>query len=184
MGKLLWTVVVAALVLSLGACSRSTSPSVKDNVVQALNQAGFKDVNVDEDRDKGVITLKGEVRSDEEKARANQLAQQAAGSRVVANELSVRPTGAESTAKDVQSNTDDAIKDHWKAMVAANHWGNQHIDADVKNGVLTLKGDVDAPGQRATMEKAAAKIPGVQQVVNEIEVKGAKHATKKATSTR
>jgi osmotically-inducible protein OsmY len=70
--------------------------------------------------------------------------------------------------------TDDAIKDHWKAAVAANHWGNQHIDADVKNGVVTLKGDVDRASQRAAMEKTASSLPGVQQVVNELEVKGAK----------
>jgi hyperosmotically inducible protein len=165
---------VAAVALSFASCSRSNNPSVKDNVVQALKQAGFGDINVDEDRDKGVITLKGEVQNQEDKARASQVAQGAAGSRVIANELSVRPPGAESTAKDIQSNTDDAIKDHWKAAVAANHWGNQHIVADVKNGVVTLKGDVDRAPQRAAMEKTASSLPGVQQVVDEIEVKGAK----------
>jgi hyperosmotically inducible protein len=167
-------VVVAAAVLSGAGCNRSNNASVKDNVVQALKQAGFDDINVDEDRDKGVITLKGEVKDEDAKSRAGRVAQGAAGSRVIANELAVRPPGAESTAKDIQSNTDDAIKDHWKAAVAANHWGNQHIDADVKNGVITLKGDVDRPAQRAAMEKTASSLPGVQQVVNEIDVKGAK----------
>jgi fructose-bisphosphate aldolase class II len=57
---------------------------------------------------------------------------------------------------------------------AKNKWENQHINADVKNGVLTLKGDVDTPGQRAAVEKAAAKIPNVEQVVNELQVKSAK----------
>ena len=80
----------------------------------------------------------------------------------------------ESTARKVESNTDDAIEDHFKAAIAANHWENQHIRSDAKNGVLTLDGDVDTSAQRAAVERAAAKIPGVQQVVNKLEVKGKK----------
>jgi len=132
------------------------------------------DVNVDEDRDKGVITLKGDVKSDDEKQRAGQIAQQAAPGAVVANELGVRPEGMESTAKKVESSTDDAIEDHFKAVIAANHWENQHIRFDAKNGVLTLKGDVDTTAQRTKVERAAAAVPGVQQVVNELSVKGKK----------
>ena len=183
MKKFLLMTMIAGSLISIVACSQS-KPSAKDKVVQSLKEAGFNDVNVDEDRDKGVVTLKGEVKSEEDKSRAAQLAQQAAGDRVVANELAVRPTGEETTAKNVQSSTDDAIKDQWKAVVAAHHWGNQHVDADVSNGVVTLKGDVDAAPQRAAMEKAARTIPGVQQVVNEVEVKGAKRATKQATTNQ
>jgi osmotically-inducible protein OsmY len=91
---------------------------------------------------------------------------------VVANELAVRPEGLESTAKKVESSTDDAIEDHFKATIAANHWENQHIRADANNGVLTLNGDVDTSAQRVAIERAAAKIPGVQQVVDKLEVKG------------
>ncbi len=50
----------------------------------------------------------------------------------------------------------------------------------MKNGVLTLKGDVDTPQMRADVEKAAAKLPNVQQVVNELEVKNAKGNKKAA----
>ena len=106
--------------------------------------------------------------------KAGRVAQQAAPGKVVANELAVRPEGMESTARKVESNTDDAIEDHFKAAIAANHWENQHIRSDAKNGVLTLDGDVDTSAQRAAVERAAAKIPGVQQVVNKLEVKGKK----------
>ena len=71
-----------------------------------------------------------------------------------------------------------------EGLVAAHHWSNQHVDADVSNGVVTLKGDVDAATQRTAMERAARTIPGVQQVVNELQVKGAKRVTKKATTTQ
>ena len=91
-------VLLLALTVLVG-CAKSTKPPVKDNVEQSLKQAGMGDVNVDEDRDKGVITLKGDVKSDDEKQRAGQTAQQAAPGAVVANELGVRPEGMESTAK-------------------------------------------------------------------------------------
>ncbi len=170
-------VAVMAIGITIG-CSRqrANTPAAKDNVEQALKAQGMNDINVDEDRDKGVVTLKGDVQSDDQKQQAAQVAQQAAPGRVIANEIAVRPQGAEGTAKDIQSNTDDAIESHFKAAVAANHWKNQHIRFDAKNGVLTLKGDVDTPAERAEVEKTAAGIPGVQQVVNELQVKGHKGA--------
>ena len=71
------------------------------------------------------------------------------------------------------------IENHMKAAIAANKWENQHIRYDAKNGVLTLKGDVDTMGQRQEVEKTAAAIPGVQQVVNELQVKGQKESAAK-----
>jgi osmotically-inducible protein OsmY len=59
--------------------------------------------------------------------------------------------------------------------VAANNLKEQRIHADSKNGVLTLTGDVDNAQQRTKVEKDAAKIEGVTQVVNKLEVKGSKH---------
>jgi osmotically-inducible protein OsmY len=59
---------------------------------------------------------------------------------------------------------------------------NQHIRFDSKNGVITLKGDVDTPSQRESAEKMAAKIPNVSQVVNELEVKGAKKGHRRAAA--
>jgi hyperosmotically inducible protein len=162
-------------------CSKQSAkgPAMKDQVEQALKQNGMDKVNVDEDRDKGVITLKGEVPSDDQKMRVQQIAEKAAPGRVVANEIAIRPPGYESEAKKIESNTDDAIESNFKAAVVAHKWDNQHIRSDAKNGVLTLKGDVDTPQQRSEVEKVAAGIPGVTQVVNELDVKG-----KKTTSQR
>ena len=92
---------------------------------------------------------------------------------VVANEIEVLPTNASNDTKKVGNKIDDSIKDQWKALSAKNSWDNQHINSDVNNGVLTLKGDVDTQSQRAAVEKAAAKIPHVKQVVNELTVKEA-----------
>ena len=145
----------------------------KDNINNALTAANLGSVKVDVDNDKSVVNLSGEVNSADEKAQAEQIAKQNAGGYVVANEIAVRPMNAKNDSKKVDSNTDDAIKSSFKALVAQNNWDNQHINPDVKNGVLTLKGDVDNQSQRTTIEKAAAKLPHVKQVVNKLEVKEA-----------
>jgi hyperosmotically inducible protein len=159
------------------ACSqqRANSPDAKAAVKDQLKAAGYDNINVDQDRDKGVLTLKGDVKTPEDKDKVAQIAQNAAAGMVVANEIGVRPDGdAGSQAKKVDSNTDDAIENHMKAAIAAHNWENQHISFEAKNGVLTLKGDVDSMGQRQQVQKVAKDIPGVQQGVNELPVKGQK----------
>jgi len=163
---------VLALGMTVGCSSqKANTPAAKDQVEAAMNQNNLGDVKVAEDRDKGVVTLSGNVKSDEDKQRAETLAKQAAPGRVIANEIGVRPEGVENQASKVDKNTDDAIENHMKALIAANNWNDQHIRFDAKNGVLTLKGDVDTAQQRASVEKEAAGIPGVTQVVNEMQVK-------------
>jgi hyperosmotically inducible protein len=172
--KILVAILAVAMLFALGcAQQRAASPSMKDSVENSLEQAGFKDVNVDEDRDKGVITLKGEVATDADKTRAEDVARQAAGNSIIANQLLV--TGAdEGKAEDVAEKTDDAIEAAFKAYVEKNNLNNQYIRADAEKGVLTLSGDVDTAAQRSKVEKDAAKLDGVTQVVNKLEVKGAK----------
>ncbi|MEO8662191.1 MAG: BON domain-containing protein [Bryobacteraceae bacterium] len=48
----------------------------------------------------------------------------------------------------------------------------------VKNHVVTLTGDVESQAIRARAQQVASEVPNVQQVVNELQVKG-----QKATST-
>ena len=50
----------------LTGCSETTSksPDVSDSIRKSLDQAGFKDVTVGQDRDKGVVTLGGQVARD------------------------------------------------------------------------------------------------------------------------
>jgi hyperosmotically inducible periplasmic protein len=175
-----------AIIFGLAACNANKKNTAKlddDQVKNALKQAGYDDVNVKVDNDKAVVTLDGNVKTSEDKDKAEQIAKSSAPNFVVANQLAVRPEGAESQAKKVESNMDDAIKSDWKALEAKNNWENQHITSDVKNGVLTLKGDVDTPGQRSAVEKAAAKIPNVEQVVNELQVKSAKKGKKAAAQS-
>ncbi len=160
----------------MAGCSqnRANNPSAKENIERALDQGNLKNVHVDEDRDKGVVTLKGDVTSEDEKTQAGEIAKANAGGMIVANEIDVRPEGEAGAARKIEGNVDDAIKDNLKAAFTANHLDDQHIRSDVKEGVITLKGDVDTAAQRAEAERVAASVPNVSQVVNELKVKGKK----------
>ncbi len=163
------------LVLAIGCSSnKASTPDVKDQVAKALDNAGYKDLKADVNSDKQLVTLSGDVKTQEDKARAEEIAKSAAGGYVISNEIGVRPEGAESEAKKIDSNLDDAIEKDFKAVIIANRMEKQHIRFDAKNGVLTLKGDVDTAAQRQQAEKLAATVPNVQQVVNELDVKNAR----------
>jgi len=167
----------AALLLSAGigcTSNKASTPDVKDQVTKALDNAGYKDLKVAVNNDKQLLTLTGDVKSQQDKDRAEELAKTTAAGYVVSDEIGVRPEGDESSAKKIDSNVDSAIEKDFKAVIIANRMENQHIRFDAKNGVLTLKGDVDNASQRAQAEKLAAGVPNVQQVVNELDVKGKK----------
>jgi len=157
----------------LSGCSDSKSADVTDNIRKSLDQAGFKDVSVSEDREKGVVTLKGNVSTETDKQQAESIAKSNAPNLVVADEISVRPPGNESEAKAVDSDLDKAIEKNLDATLIK-HRLKKNVKYDVKNGVVTLTGDVPSQTRRAQVEKLVASVPNVKQVVNELEVKGQK----------
>jgi hyperosmotically inducible periplasmic protein len=173
--KLLNSMMVLFIAGCLSACSNtpSKSPDVADSIRKSLDQANFKDVSVSQDRDKGVVTLTGTTASDSDKAQAESIAKSIAGSQVVANEIAVRPPNDAGTAKKVASDTDDAIDKNLHAVLVKNRLDHS-VKYDVKNGVVTLSGTVNSQSKRAEVEKMATKVPNVQQVVNELEVKNQK----------
>jgi hyperosmotically inducible protein len=166
------TLGLLAIVLA-GCSSVQKSPDVADTIRKSLDQAGYKDVSVSQDRDKGVVTLTGHVPADSDKAQADQLAKTIAVGEVVANQIMVQPVGAESSAKAINSDVDKAIE---KLMDASLIQYKLHdaVKYSAKNGVLTLTGEVNSQQVREQVQNMAAAIPNVQQVVNELQVKNQK----------
>jgi len=159
----------------LTSCSSTPakSPDVKDSVRAALDARDLKDVSVSQDRDKGVVTLSGKVLSEEQKATAGSVARGIATGQVVANEIVVTPPGAESDAKKIESALDDGIESNMKALLV--RLGSpKDVDYKVNAGVVTLTGSVNSQARRSDVEKAAAAVPNVKQVVNELQVKNQK----------
>jgi len=164
---------------SLVGCSRTSklSPGVSDIIRKSLDQAGLKAVSVTQDRDKGVVTLSGSVASDADKAQAESIATSIATGQVVSNQIAVVPPGAEVEAKAVNSDLDAGIEKNLDAALIQNKL-HKGVKYEVKNGVVTLTGEVSSQSKRAQVEKVASTVPNVQQVVNELQVKD-----QKATST-
>jgi osmotically-inducible protein OsmY len=166
--------IACTMALGLGiACTSKQADNVSysEGVKKALEQAELTDVSVTEDRDKNTVTLGGKVHSDDAKLKAADVARVAAGNRIVVNEVSVQPVGVESEAKSIASNEDEAIEKNYKAALISSGLNQQHIDFDAKNGVLTLKGSVHTVKQREDAQQAAASVPKVQQVLNQLDVK-------------
>jgi hyperosmotically inducible periplasmic protein len=177
--KLGLSLLALLVVGTLVGCSTSTkSRDVSDSIRKSLDQAGLKDVTVSQDRDKGVVTLGGHVAADADKLQAESLAKSIADQQVVANQIAVTPPGVESEAKTVNSDLDTGIEKNLDAALITNRL-HKGVKFDVKNGVVTLTGEVNSKTQRARAEKVASSVPNVKQVVNELEVKN-----QKATSSK
>jgi hyperosmotically inducible protein len=168
---------ILAGVIAVAGCNKPSHPDEKSAVNDALKNSNLSAVDVSQDREKGVMTLKGNVDSQDLKNQAENVAKQAAPDYTIADEIGVRPPG-ESNAGSVASNLDSAIEDNYKAMIKAHTTlDDQSIHASAKNGTLVLKGTVKTARQKKEAEDLAKKVPNVQQVVNELEVKPSKHST-------
>jgi hyperosmotically inducible protein len=166
--------ILAALGTMAGCWGNSgKSPEVSSEIRKALDQAGLKSVSVSQDRDKGVVTLGGQVSSDNEKAQAESLAKSLAGAQVVADEVAVVPVGGASDAKAMNSDLDQGIEKNLDAALIQNKM-HDDVKYAVKNGVITLNGDVSSDDTRALAEKIAGAVPNVLQVVNDLQVKNRK----------
>ena len=168
-------VLAATLMLMtvLAGCNQTPKhPDVKDAVNTAMTRNNLGVVKVSQDRDKGVITLTGDVESADQKTQAESVAAQAAPGYAISDEIGVRPVGEESQAKAVDSSLDSGIEDNFKAALKAHKTlDEQHISYDAKNGALVLTGSVKNEAQKQEAQKLAEAVPHVKEVVNEIEVR-------------
>jgi osmotically-inducible protein OsmY len=81
----------------------------------------------------------------------------------------------EHDAKPVNSDLDKGIDKNLDAALVQNGV-RDGVKYDVKNGVVTLKGEVNSQTKREQLTKIASSVPVpyVQQVVNELQVKDQK----------
>jgi hyperosmotically inducible protein len=177
MKKLRLSVAMLALLAVgiLAGCSATAtkSPDVSDSIRKSLDQAGFKNVSVSQDRDKGIVTLGGQVASESDKSQAESLAKSLAGTQVVADQIAVVPVGIEKEAKAVNSDLDDGIEKNLDAALIQNKM-HDNVKYEVKSGVVTLTGEVNSQYKRDQAGTVAMSVPNVKQVVNDLQVKDQK----------
>jgi osmotically-inducible protein OsmY len=113
----------------------------------------------------GVVALTGYVKSYTEKFEAEAAAKRVAGVLGLANDLEVRlPGGTERPDPDIARDVVAAIKTRLPFTA-------QHIRAVVKNGWVTLEGQVEWNYQRESAESAVRHIRGTKGVTNLIQLK-------------
>jgi hyperosmotically inducible protein len=176
--KTLKQYIIVLLLFAVGsmiACSKTSTKSadVADTIRKSLDQAGLKAVSITQDRDKGVVTLSGNVAADADKKQAETIATSIAMGQVVANQIAVVPPGGESAAKAVNSDLDEGIEKNLDAALIQNQL-HKDVTYDVKSGVVTLNGEVNSQARRVQVAQVASNVPNVLQVVNELQVKDQK----------
>jgi len=173
--KLLLTLLSLLALGTMLGCSRvsAKSPDVSDTIRKSLDEDGLKDVSVGQDRDKGIVTLGGQVPSENDKFRAESVAKSFAGTQVVADQIAVIPAGAEKAARAINSDLDRGIENNLDAALIQNKLRDS-VKYEVKSGVVTLTGEVNSEDMRSHAEKVAAGVPNVQQVVNDLQVRNQK----------
>jgi len=114
---------------------------------------------------KGVVTLSGFVRSYSQKTQAERDAKRIAGVVGVANDIDVRlPVIDERPDPEVARDAVNALK-------AELPYSSENIKVIVKNGWLTLEGNVEWNYSRERAERAVRRARGVKGVTNSIVVK-------------
>jgi osmotically-inducible protein OsmY len=112
----------------------------------------------------GAVTLTGYVSKYPEKVEAVRAAERVLGVRAVADEIEVRLPGA-----DAQDDTAIA-----KAITHSFEWNTRVPDtvkAEVRDGVVTLRGEVEWEYERNAAERAVRYVRGVKGISNLIVVK-------------
>jgi hyperosmotically inducible protein len=169
--KLYFTLLMLLSVGTVVGCwgGPAKSLDVSDNIRKALDQGGLRDVTVSQDRDKGIVTLGGQVETENEKAQAEILAKSLASGQVVADQIAVIPAGKNIETKAVNDDLDQGIEKNLDAALIQNQM-HDLVSYQVKNGVVTLTGDVSSEHVRRAAEQVASAVPNVKQVVNALEV--------------
>jgi hyperosmotically inducible protein len=176
---LLVAAVVLATLAPVYACKElnAKSPDVSDAVRKTLDQQGLKQVTVSQDRDKGIVTLGGQVDTDQQKTQAESIANSLAGGQVVADQIAVVAPGTGKEVSAINSDLDQGIEKNLDAALIQNKM-QKDVSYAVKNGVVTLSGEVDSDAERTGAESIAGAVPNVHQVVNVLQVT----KTRKASS--
>lgn len=161
---------------TLGLClvfGCSSTPALRqrpdeiDSVKNALVVNGLSNVNVSQNRVKGVMTLTGTVASPDQRGRAANIASTNASDYTITNDIGVNPPASQAKAA-----SDDKIKDKYQAMLKAHmDLRGQDIDCKVERGTIVLSGKVHEVSERSEAVKLAKAVPNVQHVVDEIKVR-------------
>lgn len=148
----------------------ATTSKVKTALLLSKHVSAF-DIKTTTTR--GVVSLTGEVPSEETRRLAGAIAQDTSGVAQVQNDLVVNPGAGRNPA---MANLGDRIADlEVKTIVIdrlarAPELKDRRLTVQVARQVVTVEGTVDSPAQKRAAEDIAIQAPGVQSLVSQITV--------------
>jgi hyperosmotically inducible periplasmic protein len=143
-----------------------TSRKVKTALGLSKRLAGFA-INVD--TSDGIVTLTGQVPSEDIKSLAGEIARDTAGVKEVKNEVAVDPS-AQPSSESVHVEDLEIRVAILEALAHSRELGGKSIDVKVENRSVTLSGSVETPTQRSGAEQTARAVDGVAGVTNNLVV--------------
>ncbi|MEK6284213.1 MAG: BON domain-containing protein [Acidobacteriota bacterium] len=162
--------------------SSSGDPATTRKVTTALGLskrlAGF-DIGVN--ASDGVVTLTGQVPSEDIKSLAGAIARDTPGITDVKNEIAVDPA-AQPSSESVHVEDLEIRVAILEALARSRELGGKNIDVKVENRTVTLSGSVETPTQRNGVEQIARAVDGVAGVTNNLVVTNPQAATEPPTA--
>jgi osmotically-inducible protein OsmY len=150
-----------------------TTRKVKTALGLSKRLAGF-DIGVG--TSEGVVTLTGQVPSENAKSLAGEIARDTPGVSDVKNEIAVEP-GAQPSSESVHVEDLEIRVAILEAFAHSRELGGKNIDVKVDNRAVTLSGSVETPAQRNGAEQIARAVDGVASVTNNLAVTNPQAAT-------
>lgn len=163
-----WAVIAlfATAALAVGCADRADQPNYASQVNDNLRSANIDDVRANWEDDQRTLHLTGEVESEADKKRAEELARQVVGTagRVV-NEVKVEGTKID----DVDNRIEDQLSRMFEDRTEWDFDG-RGVSFDSTAGVVTITGTVESQAIKDQIGKRAQQGNGVRDVVNNLEV--------------
>lgn len=143
-----------------------TDRQLQQNVIDELEfEPGIRATDIGVSVHNGVVTLSGFVDSYSEKYDAERVAKRVFGVKAVANDLEVKiPSAAKRTDPEIAEAAVRALETNWSVP-------KDKVKVTVRDGVVTLEGDLDWKYQSTAAEETVRRLSGVRSVVNLIKVK-------------
>lgn len=166
--------ILAALTLAGAAGDPSSPPDLNaggdDWVTVKAQTALYRDLRYVGHRlsvqtAQGVVTLRGKVDSEEDKAAAVEIVRSIDGVRDIRSDLTVVPPAQRTQVEATDEQIGRLIKDQLKRDPQLQ---SERIDAWVDVGVVTLTGEVNSSAASNRASEIARGVPGVRDVKNEL----------------
>lgn len=157
----------------------ATTRKVKTALGLSKRLAGF-DIGVS--TSDGVVTLTGQVPSEDIKSLAGEIARDTAGVKDVRSEITVNPAAQPSSESAHIEDLEIRVA-ILEALGHSRELAGKNIDVKVDNRAVTLSGSVETPAQRNGAEQIARAVDGVAGVTNNLVVTNPQAATEPPASS-